>query len=297
MTSVPTDMPESLYLLSYDYEGPDNESQDTLMKSLTPAKNPSASEFSQLLRTVNGLIENAPRVSSVEQINEYLRSVNLLILRLCGKSDWTPPPMTVLGQCYFLGNIASSGSYGSGCKTDKEMYKEKKMNIMTILKDLIVYMFRCVERTNRELLKETNHFIVNLFTTIRSYCYFISYQTISSLYDTYIKMLIDEVNSIFEPVLGSDLVLKRCENVSVNGSSIRGYGCGREAYIAPRSSKTKEDNDNQRIVIISTDDSGYGEAQAKPSETILGGKRKTRKTCRRKMRHRRGRRRTLKNAY
>jgi hypothetical protein len=227
-------------------------------------------------------------------MNEYLRSVNQFILRLCGNSDWTSSPKTVLGQCYFLGNIASPGSAGSGCKTDGEMYKEKKMNIMTILKDLIMYMFRCVKRTNKDLLKETKHFIVNLFTTVRSYCYFISYQTISKLYDTYINMLVSEVNSIFEPVLGSDLILKRCENISVNGISIKGYGCGREAYIALRSSKTHEDNDNQRIVIISTDDSGYGEAHTISSENILGGRRKTRtrKTCTRKTRHQRRRRRT-----
>jgi hypothetical protein len=278
MTSVPTDMPESLYLLSEDYDGPDDELQDKLIQSLYPAKAP-AYELAPIYRKVNELTTTASTVSSIEQINEYLLSVNFLILRLCGNSDWHTAPKAVDERCYFLGNTPLRGSFGSGCKTDEEVYNEKKRNVMTILKDLIVYMLRCVERTNKELLKETNHFIVNLFTTIRSYCYFISYQTISRLYDTYIKMLVDEVNSIFEPVLGSDLVLNRCKNVSVNGSSISGYGCGREAYIAHRSSKTQEDSDNQRIVIISTDDSGYGEARAESSKSILGGRRSRKTRC------------------
>ena len=79
--------------------------------------------------------------------------------------------------------------------------------------------------------------------------------------------------------------VKRCESVAVNRSSISGYGCGREAYIARRSSKTNEDSDNQRIVITSMDDSGYGtEASSASPETILGGRRRSRKTRRRKTR-------------
>jgi len=281
--------PLSLLVLTGDYEGDDEEEISIkLTESLYPAKANIRDKSRTVINAIE-LIENASKVSSIDQIKAYLDSVNELIFKLCGNSNWGVDPRAVEDECYFLGNTVSRRKFG--CKTDEEMYKEKKMNVMIILKDLIVYMFRCVERTNKELLKETNHFVVNLFTTIRSYCYFISYQTISSLYDTYIKMLVDEVNSIFEPVLGSELILKRCKNVyvkdgSVNGSSIKDYGCGREVYVA------HQDKDNQRIVIVSMDDSGLGtEVKVENSESISGRKRKTR---RHKMRHQRSRcRRTL----
>jgi hypothetical protein len=124
MTSVPTDMPESLYLLSEDYDGPDDELQDKLIQSLYPAKAP-AYELAPIYRKVTELTREASRVSSIEQMNEYLLSVNSFILRLCGNSDWHTAPRAVDGGCYFLGNTPLRGSFGSGCKTDEEIYKEK----------------------------------------------------------------------------------------------------------------------------------------------------------------------------
>jgi len=285
-------LPRTFTLLDNSEEDMNDEA-DAFLASILP-HDATARDVSQISGIIQRLIDTSSDISSIEQMKIYLQSIRTLIFKLDGdRLSWGEPQKMKNNKCFFLGNTPDSGffhtiSSGSGCKTDDVRYNQKKKNITTFLKDAIVYMFQCIALHDKEILRDTNPFIYVLSDTIRYYCYFISSKTKSGLYDIYIKPLVEEINAVFQPILGSDLVLYKCESITtLENSGINNYGCGREVYVMPRFSKTDEDTDNKRIIIASTDQSGTGEVFSVKRETVTGGTRRHVSKYRRKTRFRR----------
>lgn len=185
---------------------------------------------------------------------------------------------TVNGKCPYLGTIPNSVT---GCKVSDQI--GKKAGISNFLTNIIIYLFKSVAYNNPELLQDTNPFIDSLSNTIEFFCHFIGSKHIGPIYADYVMPLADGLNGIFNPILGSDLILNRCYPTD------RGYGCARAITTLKRDSKDLSDSDSKRIVLFSTDDDGTGELVTPPGLTIPGGSRRhRRRTHKRTHKKRRG---------
>jgi len=256
-------------------------------------------EYRLKIQQAIGLINiQVKHIGSYDHFNNVLLEYCNLVLLL-----WGMPPVRRIEEavlkktiqigdkCVYLGNRVNQEH---GCKTLDPQYDRKKQEVIYFLKDILLYI---IKKTPISILKDTSSYIKDLDLSIGIYCSFIGALHLGNIYIPFTKLLFDELNTIFEGIIGRPLIIVRCLKVNrapgcssasneeeclpIPDTTGTGYGCSRMHMRLTR------DDNSDFILFFSNNEELGGNTPIMPNtsnirKTSRGGKRKTRKRKSRK---------------